>query len=115
MDACQRHADNVVPLSILFFSDVILSTQSDKKYVSFPGVLEQVIARCVPDASAREICEFGDKLLLEETSKVFKKEKDSKKGIAFSTCVSVNNCICHFSPIPSETDYILKQGDLAKM
>lgn len=79
------------------------------------GVLEQVIAKCIPDASAREICEFGDKLILEETSKVFKKEKDSKKGIAFSTCVSVNNCICHFSPIPSEADYILKQGDLAKM
>ncbi|KAJ0178946.1 hypothetical protein K1T71_005721 [Dendrolimus kikuchii] len=78
-------------------------------------VLEQVIAKCVPDASAREICEFGDKLILEETSKVFKKEKDSKKGIAFSTCVSVNNCICHFSPIPSETDYVLKQGDLAKI
>ncbi|XP_013200332.1 proliferation-associated protein 2G4 [Amyelois transitella] len=78
-------------------------------------VLEQVIAKCVPDASAREICEFGDKLILEETSKVFKKEKDSKKGIAFSTCVSVNNCICHFSPIPSEADYILKQGDLAKI
>ncbi|CAG9559849.1 unnamed protein product [Danaus chrysippus] len=78
-------------------------------------VLEQVIAKCIPEASAREICEFGDKLLLDETSKVFKKEKDSKKGIAFSTCVSVNNCICHFSPIPSETDYILKEGDLAKI
>ncbi|XP_068630984.1 proliferation-associated protein 2G4 isoform X2 [Battus philenor] len=78
-------------------------------------VLEQIIAKCVPDASARDICEFGDKLILEETSMVFKKEKDFKKGIAFSTCVSVNNCICHFSPIPSETDYILKQGDLAKI
>ncbi|XP_049869773.1 proliferation-associated protein 2G4 [Pectinophora gossypiella] len=78
-------------------------------------VLEQIIAKCVPDASAREICEFGDRMILEETSKVFKKEKDSKKGIAFSTCVSVNNCICHFSPIPSESDYILKAGDLAKI
>ncbi|KAL4711726.1 hypothetical protein ACJJTC_003493 [Scirpophaga incertulas] len=78
-------------------------------------VLEQVIAKCVPEASAREICEFGDKLILDETSKVFKKEKDSQKGIAFSTCISVNNCICHFSPIPSETDYTLKQGDLAKI
>ncbi|XP_063376976.1 proliferation-associated protein 2G4 [Cydia fagiglandana] len=78
-------------------------------------VLEQVLAKCVPDASAREICEFGDKTILDETSKVFKKEKDSKKGIAFPTCVSVNNCICHFSPIPSETDYILKQGDLVKV
>ncbi|XP_063360199.1 proliferation-associated protein 2G4 [Cydia amplana] len=78
-------------------------------------VLEQVLAKCVPDASAREICEYGDKTILDETSKVFKKEKDSKKGIAFPTCVSVNNCICHFSPIPSETDYILKQGDLVKV
>ncbi|PZC85502.1 proliferation-associated protein 2G4 [Helicoverpa armigera] len=78
-------------------------------------VLEQLITKCVPDASAREICEYGDKLILDETSKVFKKEKDSKKGIAFSTCVSVNNCICHFSPIPSENDYILKEGDLAKI
>ncbi|KAF9417797.1 hypothetical protein HW555_005211 [Spodoptera exigua] len=66
-------------------------------------VLEQVIAKCVPDASAREICEFGDKLILDETSKVFKKEKDSKKGIAFSTCVSVNNCICHFSRYLAKT------------
>ena len=87
-------------------------TQS--KY-NFAGVLEQLIAKCVPDASARELCEFGDKQILDETNKVFKKEKDSKKGIAFSTCVSVNNCICHFSPIPSENDYILKEGDLAKM
>lgn len=74
-----------------------------------------MIAKCVPGASVREICEFGDKEILDETSKVFKKEKDSKKGIAFSTCVSVNNCISHFSPIPSESDYILKAGDLAKL
>lgn len=79
------------------------------------GVLEQVLAKCVPEASVREICEFGDKLIVEETNKVFKKEKDSKKGIAFPTCVSVNNCICHYSPIPSETDLVLKEGDLAKV
>ncbi|CAG9133126.1 hypothetical protein JYU34_006851 [Plutella xylostella] len=78
-------------------------------------VLEQVLAKCVPDASVRELCDFGDKLIAEETNKVFKKDKDSKKGIAFPTCVSVNNCICHFSPIPSETDLVLKQGDLAKV
>lgn len=74
-----------------------------------------MLAKCLPDASAREICEYGDKLILEETSKVFKKEKDAKKGIAFPTCVSVNNCICHFSPILSEPDYVLKLGDLAKV
>lgn len=61
------------------------------------------------------ICEYGDKLILEETSKVFKKEKELKKGIAFPTCVSVNNCICHFSPIASDPDVTLKEGDLVKM
>jgi methionine aminopeptidase len=46
----------------------------------FAGVLKQVIDKCVVGASVREICEFGDGLLVEETSKVFKKEKELKKG-----------------------------------
>jgi hypothetical protein len=46
----------------------------------FPGVLKQVVDKCVVGASVREICEFGDALLTEETSKVFKKEKELKKG-----------------------------------
>ncbi|XP_018579269.1 proliferation-associated protein 2G4 [Anoplophora glabripennis] len=78
-------------------------------------VLKQVIDKCVAGASVREICEFGDQLLTEETSKVFKKEKELKKGIAFPTCVSVNNCICHFSPVPSEPDYTLKDEDVVKV
>ncbi|KAJ9580445.1 hypothetical protein L9F63_024381 [Diploptera punctata] len=78
-------------------------------------VLKQVIDKCVVGASVCEICEFGDKLLTEETSKVFKKEKELKKGIAFPTCVSVNNYICHFSPIPSEADYTLKDEDMVKV
>lgn len=50
------------------------------KIVKFLGVLKQVIDRCVAGASVREICEFGDELLVEETSKVFKREKELKKG-----------------------------------
>ncbi|XP_075232328.1 proliferation-associated protein 2G4 [Lycorma delicatula] len=78
-------------------------------------VLQQVIDRCIIGASVREICIYGDELLLEETSKVFKREKELKKGIAFPTCVSVNNCICHFSPLPSQPDYILKDEDVVKV
>ncbi|KAF7991259.1 hypothetical protein HCN44_002821 [Aphidius gifuensis] len=78
-------------------------------------ILKQVLEKCVAGASVRETCEYGDKLLLEETSKVFKKEKDLKKGIAFPTCISVNNCICHFSPIASEPDVILKEDDMVKV
>lgn len=66
-------------------------------------------------ASVKELCEKGDALLLEETGKVFKKEKDLKKGIAFPTCLSVNNCICHFSPSKNDTDHVLKEGDVVKI
>jgi len=78
-------------------------------------VIQGVIAQCVAGASVRELCTLGDKLLLEETVKVFKKEKDLKKGIAFPTCLSVNNCVCHFSPLASDTDVELKDGDVVKI
>ncbi|XP_054712156.1 proliferation-associated protein 2G4-like [Uloborus diversus] len=78
-------------------------------------VLNQLIKKCVPGASVISICENGDELLTEETGKVFKREKELKKGIAFPTCVSVNNCICHFSPLKSEPDYILSDGDMVKL
>ncbi|CAB1353777.1 unnamed protein product [Coregonus sp. 'balchen'] len=35
--------------------------------------------------------------------------------IAFPTSVSVNNCVCHFSPLKSDPDYTLKDGDLVKI
>ncbi|XP_077294363.1 proliferation-associated protein 2G4 [Arctopsyche grandis] len=78
-------------------------------------ILGLVLQKCVAGASVREICEYGDNLITEDTSKVFKKEKEMKKGIAFPTCVSINNCICHFSPLPSEADHMLKEGELAKI
>ncbi|XP_046675116.1 proliferation-associated protein 2G4-like [Homalodisca vitripennis] len=78
-------------------------------------VLKQLVDKCVVGASVREICIYGDKLLVEETGKVFKREKDIKKGIAFPTCISVNNCISHFSPLYSEPDYILKHNDVIKI
>ena len=46
----------------------------------FPGVLRQVVAKCVVGAAVVDLCEMGDKLILEETGKVYKKEKEMKKG-----------------------------------
>ncbi|XP_002163189.3 proliferation-associated protein 2G4 isoform X2 [Hydra vulgaris] len=79
------------------------------------GVLKAIIAECKDGASARAICELGDKLILEETNKIYKKEKELKKGIGFPTCICINNVVCHFSPLQSETDMILKTGDLVKI
>ena len=36
-------------------------------------------------------------------------------GIAFPCCISVNNCICHFSPLNSEPDVVLQDGDVVKI
>lgn len=78
-------------------------------------VLKKLILECKDGASARSICETGDKLILEETGKVYKKEKELKKGIGFPTCISVNHIICHFSPLASESDHLLKDGDVVKI
>ncbi|XP_077074747.1 proliferation-associated protein 2G4b [Siphateles boraxobius] len=77
--------------------------------------LKTVIEAAKPGLSVLSLCEKGDAFITAETAKVFKKEKEIKKGIAFPTCVSVNNCVCHFSPIKSDPDYTLKDGDLVKI
>ncbi|XP_054731503.1 proliferation-associated protein 2G4 [Anastrepha obliqua] len=77
--------------------------------------LKAVIDLCVTDASVRDVCTKGDNLIIEETNKVYKKEKDLKKGIAFPTCLSINNCVCHFSPSKNDPDYTLKEGDVVKI
>ena len=40
-----------------------------------------VAEACVAGAAVVDLCEKGDKLILEETSKVYKKEKEMRKGV----------------------------------
>ena len=82
------------------------------KYFSISEVLKELIEECKPEASVRDICVLGDKRLSEETGKAFKKDKKLTKGIAFPTCLSVNNAICHFSPLMSEQDQVSNTGFL---
>lgn len=79
------------------------------------GILKETIALCAPGASVREICSKADQRMEEETGKAFKKDKKVLKGIAFPCCVSVNSCICHYSPLNSEADVTLKDGDMVKL
>merc|ERR1719393_700102 len=56
-------------------------------------------------------------MLAEETGKLYnKKEKGKKieKGVAFPTCISVNELVGHFSPMKGESR-ALKEGDVAKI
>ncbi|XP_022796036.1 proliferation-associated protein 2G4-like [Stylophora pistillata] len=78
-------------------------------------VLRKIIDAATVGTTARTLCQMGDDLVLEETSKVFKKEKELKKGIAFPTCISVNHIVCHFSPLMSESDITIGDGDMVKI
>ncbi|KAI1733034.1 metallopeptidase family m24 domain-containing protein [Ditylenchus destructor] len=79
------------------------------------NVLKEVLAEVKSGADVTQLCKMGDTKVEERTQKAFKNQKDVPKGIAFPTCVSVNNCVCHFSPLSSETPMVLKDGDVVKI
>ncbi|XP_043708289.1 ERBB-3 BINDING PROTEIN 1 isoform X2 [Telopea speciosissima] len=41
-------------------------------------------------------------------------KKKIERGVAFPTCVSINNTVCHFSPLASD-EMVLQEGDLLKI
>ena len=45
-----------------------------------PGVLQSVLEAAVEGCNVLTLCELGDSLILEETGKVYKREKEMKKG-----------------------------------
>lgn len=83
-------------------------------------VVNKVAEACVDGAKTVDLCALGDKLIEELTSGVYNKKdpetgKVPAKGVGFPTCVSVNNCICHSSPIVSDTPIVLVSGDVVKI
>lgn len=52
-------------------------------------VLNSLITKMVDGAVVLDLCKMGDEMLLKELSQVHNKKK-TEKGIAFPTCVSVN-------------------------
>jgi|UPI00049172E1 curved DNA binding protein len=75
--------------------------------------LEGVISQCVADKSVSEICAFGNLVVEAQCKNIFKSKK-VEKGLAFPTCISVNNCVCHNSPLPADST-TLKDGDVVKI
>lgn len=67
--------------------------------VSISDVLAKVIKKISVGSKIFDICIFGDNLLLEELAKVYNK-KQVFKGIAFPTCISVNEVCGYNSPMP---------------
>ena len=75
------------------------------------GVLQKMVAE---GKLVGAICGFGDALMNAQVQQLYKKKKSMEKGIAFPTCVSVNECVCHNSP-DKDDDTELKNGDMVKI
>ena len=41
-------------------------------------------------------------------------KKKIERGVAFPTCISVNNTVCHFSPLVSD-ETVMEAGDVLNM
>ncbi|KAJ3866041.1 MAG: proliferation-associated protein 1 [Lentinula lateritia] len=84
------------------------------------NVTKKLIELCVEGAKVIDICVEGDKLLEQGTGTVYNKPiKGIKisKGVAFPTCVSVNNTVSHFSPLASDpqSSQVLAKDDVVKL
>lgn len=77
------------------------------------GVLKGVIAKCQPGAVISQLCREADEEILGAIAKVYAKQKNIIKGVAFPTAISINNVLCHAAPMDGEQQ--LKEGDLAKI
>ncbi|KAF8486138.1 proliferation-associated protein 1 [Russula ochroleuca] len=64
--------------------------------------VKKLVGLFVEGANVLDLCVEGDKLIEEGTSAVYNKSVKGvkvSKGLAFPTCISVNNCVAHFSPL----------------
>eukprot|EP01119_Soliformovum_irregulare_P004213 TRINITY_DN1521_c0_g1_i1.p1 TRINITY_DN1521_c0_g1~~TRINITY_DN1521_c0_g1_i1.p1 ORF type:complete len:402 (+),score=136.36 TRINITY_DN1521_c0_g1_i1:42-1208(+) len=86
------------------------------KYNAAADIANRALAAVVKEAVAGrkivDLCAGGDKVINEGVAATYGRLKD--KGVAFPTCVSVNNCVGHFSPLSSDTS-VLNDGDLVKI
>ena len=85
---------------------------------SHAGVLGAIIAATLPGASTVALCKLGDELIIKETAAVYNKKVEGKateKGVGFPTCISVNHLVCHNSPLATEPEEFIKEGDVVKM
>jgi len=91
------------------------------KYMSAAGIvnkaLQLVIDACVEGADVAEVCEKGDTYMDTECGKLYNNKKAKKKvekGVAYPTCISMNDIIGHFSPLKGESKK-LANGDICKI
>lgn len=78
--------------------------------------LKFVTEQLTDGADIATLCEAGDNFIEEELKKIYcgKKTKKLERGIAFPTCICVNNVAINYSPLKDESTQ-LKNGDIVKV
>lgn len=65
-----------------------------------------MVERAAVSTKVVELCAKGDDFLQERLKNTFnkpnKKGEKIEKGIAFPTCMSINNTVCHFTPVTGD-------------
>ncbi|GMQ00697.1 hypothetical protein CsSME_00047670 [Camellia sinensis var. sinensis] len=89
------------------------------KYKSAAEIINKasqlVLSECKPKAKIVDICEKGDSFIRDQFGNMYKNvKKKIERGVAFPNCVSVNNTLCHFSPLASN-EAVLEEGDMVKI
>ena len=80
---------------------------------SFLDVLAKLLKKISVGSKIFELCLFGDMQINEELAKVYNK-KPIFKGLAFPTCISVNEICAYNAPLMEDSTPI-KEGDLVKV
>lgn len=80
------------------------------------AALEKAIGLCVDGADISTVCGTVDEFIGEELQKTFsnKKSKKLERGIAFPTCISVNEICGNYSPCADDSTK-LKNEDVVKI
>jgi len=75
--------------------------------------LNHVLAEVAVGKKIVDLCALGDSTITQLVSKIYNNKK-VEKGIAFPTCISVNNCVGHNSPLASDAA-VIAEGDIVKI
>jgi len=96
--------------------DVTTKYQEAAKIVN--STLSEILALSVVGANIVDVCRAGDASINAKVDAIYRPKKGRKtieKGIAFPVCLSVNDCVCHNSPLSSDPPTLLAAGDSVKV
>jgi len=78
--------------------------------------LALILSTAAADVAILDLVKAGDEFIVEKTSKLYANKKGVTKGVAFPTCISVNNIVGHFAPMEKDDPQpMLKAGDIVKV